>query len=217
MVSGCGAWLANTKTILLTEARFVAKKEKKLIKLDIACGQRKQEGFTGLDIAPCAGVDIVHNLSIYPWPVASESVTEAFCSHYIEHIPQGYWNPGNKYSIEMKDHKSVDPLCKFFEELHRILAPGGKCTIIAPYYNNQRCWQDPTHRRAICDATFFYVSKQWRAANGLDHYGMNCDFDAVWGYGEDPALVGKSDEFKQFAYRHYTNVISDIHVTLTKK
>ncbi len=192
-------------------------KAKDPIKLDIACGQRKQEGFVGMDIAKCEGVDIVHNLNNYPWPVGDNSVSEAHCSHYVEHIPLAYWNPGNTYSPEMKNAKSVDALCKYFEEVHRILVPGGKLTIIAPYYNNQRCWQDPTHRRAICDSTFYYVSKDWRKANGLDHYGMSCDFDAVWGYGMDPCLEGRNEEYRAFAVRHYTNVISDIHAHLTKK
>jgi predicted SAM-dependent methyltransferase len=191
--------------------------EKQLIKLDIACGQRKQPGHVGLDIAPCEGVDIVHNLSHYPWPVESESVSEAFSSHYIEHIPLAYWNPDNTYSPEMKDNKSVDALCKFFEECYRILAPGGKLTLIAPYYANQRCWQDPTHRRAVCDSTFYYVSKEWRKQNGLDHYGMDCDFHATWGYGLDPSQDGKSDEYRAFAFKHYMNAISDIHATLVKK
>lgn len=195
----------------------MVKKKKKQIKLDIACGQRKREGFTGIDIAKCDGVDIVHNLNQFPWPIPDGSVTEAVCSHYIEHIPLAYWNPGDVYTPEMKSPKSVDALCKFFEEVYRILAPGGKLEIIAPYYNHQRCWQDPTHRRAICDATFFYVSKEWRVANGLDHYGMKCDFAATWGYGIDGSMDGRSDEFKQFAVRHYTNAVADIHAHLTKK
>jgi predicted SAM-dependent methyltransferase len=196
---------------------MVKKKKTELIKLDIACGQRKQEGFTGVDIAKCEGVDVVHNLNHYPWPFKDGSVSEAYTSHYIEHIPLAYWNPGNKYTPEMASEKSVDALCKFFEEVYRILAPGGVLKIIAPYYNHQRCWQDPTHRRAICDSTFFYVSKEWRKNNGLDHYGMKCDFGAVWGYGLDQSLDGRNDEFRQFAVKHYTNTVADIHATLTKK
>ena len=88
---------------------------KQLIKLDIACGQRKQAGYVGIDIAACEGVDVVHNLNHYPWPVEGESVTDAYCSHYIEHIPLAYWNPGNTYTPEMQSAASVDALCKFFE------------------------------------------------------------------------------------------------------
>jgi hypothetical protein len=46
---------------------------------------------------------------------------------------------------------------------------------------------------------------------------MSCDFDAVWGYGFDPSLMSRSDEYRQFAVKHYTNAVSDIHITLTKK
>ena len=191
--------------------------EKKLIKLDIASGKRKQEGYVGIDIAPIPEVDIVHNLSNFPWPIESESVTDIHCSHYIEHIPMAYWNLGNEYTVVMKDNDSVDALCKFFEELDRILVPGGKAYLIAPYYNHERCWQDPTHRRAITGATLYYVSKHWREINGLDHYGMKCDFEAGWGWGFDQCVMTRNDEYRQFAGRHYTNTIADIHITLTKK
>jgi SAM-dependent methyltransferase len=178
--------------------------EKKLFKLDIACGQNKKEGFVGLDIAKCEGVDIVHDLTTYPWPVEDASVEEAFCSHYIEHIPMGY--------VDGKDH-----LFHFFDELYRILAPGGKCYIIAPYYSSMRCWQDPTHRRAICDNTFFYCSAEWRKINKLDHYNAKCDLHAAWGYDWEPDWATRSDDARAFAARHYINVIRDIHVTLEKK
>lgn len=176
----------------------------KLIKLDIACGQTKREGFVGIDIAKCAGVDIVHDLTKYPWPIKDNSVEEAFCSHYIEHIP----------TIEIG---GKDAFCCFMDELYRILAPGAKASLIAPYYNSMRCWQDPTHRRAISDATFYYVSKQWREMNKLDHYKLNCDFEAVWGYDFEPEWVNRNEESRAFAIKHYMNVIRDIHVTLTKK
>ena len=56
-------------------------------KLDLACGGAKKEGFTGVDIADIEGVDIVHDLNIYPWPFEDGSVEEINCSHYVEHIP----------------------------------------------------------------------------------------------------------------------------------
>jgi hypothetical protein len=188
---------------------------KQLIRLDIASGQNCREGFTGIDLFP--GSDIVHNLNHYPWPIADASVSEAHCSHYVEHIPTAYWHPGNKYSSVQETAEGQDALCKFFDELYRILAPGAQTYIIAPYYSSQRCWQDPTHRRAICDATFFYVSKEWRTANKLDHYGMSCDFHATWGYGFEPELLTRNDEYRQHAVRHDINAVQDIHVTLTKK
>jgi hypothetical protein len=110
-----------------------------------------------------------------------------------------------------------DLFFKFFDEVHRILIPGGKIQVIAPYYNNMRCWQDPTHRRAITDATFLYLNKGWREANKLSHYNVDCDFDCAGGYAYDQMMTVRDQAFQAFAARHYTNTISDIWVTLTKK
>jgi len=164
------------------------------MKLDIAAGQNKKEGFTGIDIMP--GSDIVHDLEQFPWPIESESVEEAHCSHYIEHT---------------KD------LFKFFDELYRILKPGAKCTIIAPYYSSIRAWQDPTHTRAISEATYLYANKGWREQNKLDHYPVSCDFDYTYGYAFHPAWQSRSEEARSFAVGHYINVVTDIMATLTKR
>ena len=75
----------------------------------------------------------------------------------------------------------------------------------------------PTHRRAITDATFYYVSKDWRKLNRLDHYGMTCDFEAKWGYAFGPHLAGRSDEERAYAAQNLLNAVADIHVWLTKK
>jgi len=103
------------------------------------------------------------------------------------------------------------------EEVYRILKPGGKIKVIAPYYNSMRAWQDPTHKRAISEATFLYFNKGWRDTNKLDHYDITSDFDFVYGYDMVNEWAMKNEESRNFAIKHYTNVISDIHVTLTKK
>ncbi|MFN7088329.1 MAG: methyltransferase domain-containing protein, partial [Candidatus Paceibacteria bacterium] len=120
------------------------------MKLDIACGQNKQPGFKGVDIAPGPGVDFVWDLEKYPWePFKDDSVEEVYVSHYAEHT---------------KD------LMKFMDEIWRICIPDAKVTIIGPYYTSIRAWQDPTHTRALSEATWIYFNKDWRVANKLDHY-----------------------------------------------
>ena len=167
------------------------------IRVDIGCGQNKKEGFIGVDIADIEGVDIVHDLNIYPYPIKDNSVSEIFISHYIEH---------------------THDIMKFMHELHRILKVGGRVDIIAPYYNSVRCWQDPTHRWAISEASFYYYNKEWRKANKLDHYPITCDFDFhVSGYMLFPEWQSRSEEAKMFAIKHYTNVIMDMQVLLTKR
>lgn len=174
----------------------VSNEPEKPFKLDIACGQNKQTGFIGVDIAKCEGVDVVHDLNTYPWPFKSNSVDEAFCSHFVEH---------------------VGCLMKFMDECYRIMKPGAKLTILAPYYTSMRCWQDPTHVRAISEASFLYYNKDWRVQNKLDHYPIKADFDYTYGYVISQEWASRAEEAKLFAIRHYWNVVSDIQVTMTKR
>ena len=165
------------------------------MKLDLACGQNKQKGFKGVDIAAGPGVDFVWDLEQYPWtPFKDDSCEEIYMSHYLEHV---------------KD------FMKFMDEVWRICQNGAIVKILSPYYTSIRAWQDPTHVRAISEATFQYVDKKWRELNKLDHYPMKSNFEV-----KDLRLFlsepwnSKSEEAKQFAVRHYFNVVSDIYVEL---
>ena len=182
---------------------------KKLInekKLNLACGNNKVEGFFGIDLVKTETADAAMDLEWYPWDIESESVEEIICSHYVEH---------------------TSDLIKFMDEVYRILSPkvvdadgvehGGRIKIIAPYYTSIRCWQDPTHKRAISEATFLYFNKNWRDMNKLDHYGIKSDFDFTYGYDISPDWSSRSQEAKDFAMKHYFNVINDIHIVLTKR
>lgn len=186
-------------------------------KLDIACGQRKgpvvvvdnqlvlEDGWTGIDIAPIDGVDIVHDLNVYPWPIEDNSVDEAHCSHYVEHIPHDI--PGS----------NLDGLIAFMNELYRILKPGASVKIITPYYSSMRAFQDPTHRRYMCDASWLYFDQGWMKANGLDHYGITADFEFATSYSINQAWQGRSHEVVSDAVSKYFNVVDDMIVNLKKR
>jgi ubiquinone/menaquinone biosynthesis C-methylase UbiE len=165
------------------------------VKLHIACGQQKQPGFKGVDTAKYPEVDFVWDLEKFPWkPFEDGSVEEVYCAHYIEH---------------------TSDLMKFMDEVWRICQNGAKATFTAPYYSSMRAWQDPTHKRAISEATFLYSDKNWRVANKLDHYPIKCNFKVekmVLFF--NPPWDKKTDEAKQFAQQHYWNVVSDILVEL---
>src|ERR1700761_8728573 len=93
-----------------TTSKTVSVPEGQPLKLSLACGQRKPEGFMGVDIAPAEGVDFVQDLFQFPWTqFADNSVDEIECSHFVEHIPHG-----DGYH---------DPFFQFFDEIHRILKP----------------------------------------------------------------------------------------------
>lgn len=197
----------------------MSKAEKKL-KLSIAGGQNVPEGFVGMDIYPGEKIKYVGDILNFGedsvWKqIKDNSVDEIECSHFIEHIPHG-----NGYN---------DPFWQFFDEVYRVLKPvefsetnpnvpiNGFARFVAPYYSSIRAWQDPTHQRAISEATFMYLSKEWRESQKLDHYPTICDLQVTGGYIEHDRLQNRNAEFKQNAYLTEINAINDIFVTLFKK
>jgi len=100
------------------------------MKLNIGCGRYPKEGFTNLDWKAGPGVDVVHDLSVFPYPLDDNSVELITADHVIEHLPEVF---------------------KVMEELHRILAPGGKLVVRTPHFS--RGFSHPEHRRGF-GATF---------------------------------------------------------------
>ena len=68
----------------MTVAEIIA--EKGGIRLDIGCGENKQEGFVGMDARALPGVDIIHDLEVFPWPLPDDCCLTIVGSHIIEHI-----------------------------------------------------------------------------------------------------------------------------------
>lgn len=210
-------------------------------KINLACGNNRIEGYHGIDAFKTDACDSVLDLQKYPWDIESESVEEIICSHYIEHINHDtvikdlvesfaisntYEELRKNFLIRVDYIKEkmkhpfmpTDGLFKFMEEVYRILVPNGKIRIIAPYYTSMRAVQDPTHTRAINEVTFMYFNKDWRTLNKLEHYtSTTCDFDFVYGYNMQQEFLTKHDDQRNYAMKHYWNVIDDIDVTLTKK
>src|SRR3990167_316583 len=173
-------------------------------RLDLACGNNKQEGFIGVDIIKeGTHADVEHNLLIFPWPFEDNSIDEIFCSHFLEHIPHGYgFN---------------DPFFDFFNELWRVLKPEGKITFITPYYTSIRAFQDPTHQRFITEATYAYLDIDWRKENKLEHYPIKTDFKVIsceYVYHPDSQNIDLQDQ--EFGLKHFWNVGADMKVVLQK-
>ena len=174
-----------------------------MVKLNLACGQTRLEGFTGVDRVKTDYSDVVHELRTFPWPFESNSVEEAYCSQFVEHIP-------------LAEIDGKDLFFCFFDELYRVLKPGAKAVIICPYGASDRAFQDPTHRRFIVRSTYAYLNKAWREANKLDHYAVECDFACDWQLMPNPEFDLKHDDAKAFIYSHYWNSVIDIHATIIK-
>lgn len=194
-------------------------------KVDLACGSQKRDGFFGIDIVETKDTDLVYDLNIYPWPLESESVEEAYCSHYIEHIPHdvsvknslinanSFEDFKNNYD---KDSK-LDGFVRFINELYRIMKKGSKATIVAPYYTSVRAFGDPTHTRYIGDFSLYYLNKEWRDLNNLSHYGIVADFDIHYSYHINDEMSLRSEEYRNKAFKEDWNAISDIIIELTKR
>ena len=43
-----------------------------LVRVDLACGKRKKEGFIGVDKVATEQTDKVHDLMVFPWPFADD-------------------------------------------------------------------------------------------------------------------------------------------------
>jgi Methyltransferase domain len=167
-------------------------------KLDIGCGERKQEGHIGIDICACPGVDHVMDVRKYPWPIDDDVVDFIFTSHFFEHL-------------------DGPERVEFMDECWRILKVGAQMRVIVPYWSSQRAIQDPYHKfPPIAETSFLYFVEHWRQDNKLTHYPIKCNFNFGYGYAIDPELTTRSDDYQQMAIKNYIRAVNDLDVTLTK-
>lgn len=115
---------------------------KKGIRLDIGCGSSKQPHFVGMDIRKLKGVDIVHDVQAFPYPIPTDSCFQVLMSHLWEHIEP-------KFRIRVMD------------EIWRITKVGGQLLISVPYYQSLGACQDPTHYTCPNEATFTYFDPDY--------------------------------------------------------
>ena len=173
------------------------------VRLDFGCGPHKRDGFTGVDRTAFVGVDVVCDLACEVWPWADGSVDEAHASHFLEHL-----------TAPQRVH--------FFNELYRVLKPGGTCQIITPHWASNRAYGDPTHQwPPVAEMAFYYLSKQWRTEQAphtdatWNPDGFACDFAATWGYAMRPDLQLRNQEHQQFALSNYKEAALDLIATVT--
>lgn len=178
------------------------------LKLDIGCGKNKQEGFTGVDAIKFPGVDVVFDIRKKRWPWKDNSVDEVYCSHVLEHLT----NLNEKWE---RVH--------FFNELFRVLKPGGTCKLVIPHWCSNRYYGDPTHKEPFSEMGFEYLVKSWRDSQAphtdADHVpGMyTCDFGpTTWGYSLAPWLAARNEQFRSDALNMYKEAAQDLIATLTK-
>ncbi len=100
--------------------------------LNVGCGNDILDGYINLDAVKLDGVDVVHDLTVFPWPFADDYFEEIRMINVLEHLPD---------------------TVKVMEELWRISKDGASVVIRVPYWN---CWQsigDPTHLKSFHQRT----------------------------------------------------------------
>jgi SAM-dependent methyltransferase len=194
-----------------------------LLKLDLGCGTQKLRqhnqttkeivmvtvetptgpvtvpsgGFTGVDIRPLPGVDVVCDLLQPEWPWPTSSVDFVNCSHMFEHIPR-----------QQRIH--------FCNELWRVLKPGAKAEISTPYWCNHRAFGDMAHEwPPVSEYFWLYLNKKWRQENDIEEVGYLCDFDGgVSGYSPAPWLNGRTVEYMTNAFQTQKGAAEDMKSVL---
>jgi SAM-dependent methyltransferase len=112
------------------------------IKLDVGCGRNKQPGCLGIDRFPMPGVDIVHDLQRFPWPVPSGICSMIVMSHFWEHVEPRFRTP-------------------LMEELWRIIRPDGQLFIACPYAGTWLAHAHPEHYSCPNEATFTFYDPNY--------------------------------------------------------
>lgn len=135
---------------------------------------KHQDGspFTGgiqlinLDMLAHTNPDIVCELGVNRIDLDDESVDAVIAMHILEHIGR---------------QGELAPWLFAWEELYRVLRPGGVVRFECPYHSSVWAWADPTHTRAISEYTFLYLNQDAYRSPGsaIPDYRPRCDFELV--------------------------------------
>ena len=112
-------------------------KRRSLLALDMGAAHAHPSGYLGVDRVAADGVDIVAELPA-PLPLADGSVGVIRAVDFLEHV--------------------VDKI-SLFNELYRLLAPGGLLLSQTPSTDGRGAFQDPTHVAFYNENSFWYYTE----------------------------------------------------------
>ena len=109
--------------------------------LDIGCGKDKHQiadaEVIGIDVEPDSDANIIHDLTIIPWPFGDDEFDEVICQDILEHL---------------------DDIIPVIQEIKRISKPGSTISIRTPHYSSYYAYTDPAHRHRFGYYTFDHFS-----------------------------------------------------------
>ena len=110
--------------------------------LDLGCGTAKVPGAIGLDKVRLDGVDVVHDLTQFPYPFEDNSFDVVYLNDVIEHLPDTIGT---------------------MEEVYRLCKHRAKVFVRVVNWNSRYAWADPTHVKAFTEMSFdFFGSREGR-------------------------------------------------------
>lgn len=129
--------------------------------LNVGCGIHQRTDSVNLDAVEIPGVDVVHDLDVFPWPFEDGIFEAVHATQVYEHVrePVG-----------------------FVVEAHRVLKVGGVLHIVVPHYKSENSFTDPTHLRHCTERTWDY----WCQGAPL-----NAQFGQQFGAGPGGAVFEK--------------------------
>ena len=113
------------------------------MKLNLGCGNKKKEGFLGIDRFPCEAVNVISDIT-NTLPFLDGSVEEVWMDNVIEHV------------LDI-------PL--LMSEIHRVAKKDAEITILTPHFASSSSWRDPTHVHHLS-----YFSMDHFKKKSVSHY-----------------------------------------------
>ena len=117
----------------ITTENIFSQKDKRI--LHIGSGSKVLPGAETVDILALPGVDVVHDLDLFPWPYAENSFDLIYGHNVFEHL---------------KDQIAT------MEEFWRILKPAGRLVLTVPYFRSVDAFTDSTHEHFFTSRSLNY-------------------------------------------------------------
>ena len=132
-------------------------------------GADEWQNLITLDINPSHNPDVVFDLNQTPWPFQDNQFDEIHAYEVLEHLGQ---------------QGDFESFFAHFQEIWRILKPGGYLLASTPAWHKMWAWSDPGHRRVISEGSLLFLDQ---SKYGEDNNPMT---DYRFCYGGNLKLLG---------------------------
>jgi SAM-dependent methyltransferase len=172
------------------------------VKLNLGCGNKREDGFVNVDVIDSQGVDMVVDLEKGLFFIPDNIVDYIKCDSFLEHI---------------------DNFDLLISDIFRVLKPGCFLDVFVPHFSNPYYYSDYTHKRLFGYYSFYYFSKdQSKIIRKVPCFYNDIDFKIVSQkflfnspflipriikkfFG---LLINSSISFQEFYEAHLTNLCS---------